>query len=518
MVTPPNKPRRAGWKSKLALTLVVLTGSLVIAEFIARSVAGYRWTSLRLTRAEKHYEPPRTDPADVRSTLESSAPETASVLNPVASSRPDLDPEWFHQSPAFRPRGVVPEEMQRRGDDSGVAAANYLFNDDALNILLAVRERWEAMFPEGAPETMRVFTTGRTGPYPAYRYPRDVTLPSGLVLNRFGWRSQELEQIKPANTLRIACIGASTTVGDHALPFSYPELLGHWLQLWLDQRGFELTVEIINAGREAIRSTDIAAALVHEVLPFSPDVVIYYEGSNQFDPGPLVQVEPSNLSKPATGAPEATWLGSAAKYSALVQSLHGVLLRNRTLLEPTKPAQRFLMPKSAQPQPDAARADYLSLKTILGDLDTIRSSCEAQGSLFAMCSFVWMVPTGEELNAQQHHGIYGMLNDRLWPITYENVARAATLQNQVYRGYADSHGVPFFDVVARMPRDPDLFSDPLHNTSLGTRVRAWIVFEALTATIAEDLETRRLPRNSDQDVAAPPFLQPAEVRQLDAPR
>ena len=55
-------------------------------------------------------------------------------------------------------------------------------------------------------------------------------------------------------TIRIAFVGASTTVGFHAEPYSYPEIVGQWLERWADARHRGLSIEAINAGREAVNS------------------------------------------------------------------------------------------------------------------------------------------------------------------------------------------------------------------------------------------------------------------------
>ena len=56
--------------------------------------------------------------------------------------------------------------------------------------------------------------------------------------------------------------------------------------MWLKANNYSLQAEIINAGREGIGSSDIAAILEQEVLPLAPDYVIYYEGANDLYVGP----------------------------------------------------------------------------------------------------------------------------------------------------------------------------------------------------------------------------------------
>ena len=46
--------------------------------------------------------------------------------------------------------------------------------------------------------------------------------------------------------------------------------------------------EVLNAGRESINSTDIAAIMQGELAPLAPDLVVYYEGATQFNLRSLV--------------------------------------------------------------------------------------------------------------------------------------------------------------------------------------------------------------------------------------
>src|SRR5262249_40216228 len=61
----------------------------------------------------------------------------------------------------------------------------------------------------------------------------------------------------------------------------YPEYFGILLDKWLAANRYPFPVEIINAGREGVGTTDVAAILREEVLPLAPDYVIFYDGANQ---------------------------------------------------------------------------------------------------------------------------------------------------------------------------------------------------------------------------------------------
>ena len=81
-----------------------------------------------------------------------------------------------------------------------------------------------------------------------------------------------------------AFVGASTTVGAYDVPHAYPEFIGEWLNLWSRARNLPFTFEVVNAARTGIDSHSIAAIVRQEVVPIQPDLVVYYEGANQFWP------------------------------------------------------------------------------------------------------------------------------------------------------------------------------------------------------------------------------------------
>ena len=62
-----------------------------------------------------------------------------------------------------------------------------------------------------------LFDPSQRSEFPRYRFPRAAVSPYGLVTNQFGWRGAALEFQKPARTIRLAFVGASTTVNKSCL-------------------------------------------------------------------------------------------------------------------------------------------------------------------------------------------------------------------------------------------------------------------------------------------------------------
>jgi lysophospholipase L1-like esterase len=112
----------------------------------------------------------------------------------------------------------------------------------------------------------------RVNPYVAERYfpPTSPTLPTLYP--------QPFEKEKSAGTIRIFCLGGSTTEGfpfDEQVPF--PQQLKFMLQESLPDRN----IEVINLGISAVNSYTVAD-LLPEVIQMQPDAIIIYMGHNEF--------------------------------------------------------------------------------------------------------------------------------------------------------------------------------------------------------------------------------------------
>ena len=99
-----------------------------------------------------------------------------------------------------------------------------------------------------------------------------------IHINSLGFRSEEISRVKPAGTVRIACLGASTTFCAEVSSnrATWPQRLGELLQV----RHPELKIEVINA---AIPGCSLAGSLENlrqRVLPLDPDIVIVYHAHN----------------------------------------------------------------------------------------------------------------------------------------------------------------------------------------------------------------------------------------------
>ena len=369
------------------------------------------------------------------------------------------------------------------------------------------------------PDKILVFDPPSANAHPIYRFPGNATTTAGLVTNQFGLRGPPLTLAKPPKTVRIAFVGASTTVNSHNFPFSYPERVTYWLNRFAEANHFDVRFEVLNAGREGINSEDIPAIVRYELLPLDPDMTVYYEGSNQFPTANLLvspHISPRHDIDPRDPIVQHKVPALIRAHLAMGNLLDRALNGFSTIGEPQKPRYRLQWPSAVDERNPEVDSPYLPLQltTIVRNLDSIRNSMASVGGQLVLCSFEWLVKDGMPLSPSRHQFIYEQLNTVLWPLRYSDIRRLADFQNRVFRRYASARDIPFVDVASLLPQDPSLFSDAIHMTDTGERVKAWIVFQQLAPLIRREIESGRLPRPSGSASLPPPASMAASEMSL----
>lgn len=468
---------------RIAIACLVAICMLPLVELGVRLLDGYRLTSIALVGAGEALPIADSDRALAR--------RYAAEI-PLADG---IHREWFDESPAPPARVPLSRDLEEAVEQiQGRNVSSDMFkrwNTRLLQERVCSGDPFFDPFPGFAfsfePEDGSV--------HPPYRYLLSATTPYKLTTNRFGFRGHEISAEKAPGVVRIAFLGASTTVGSHGQPFSYPEFIERWLNLWAAQEAPGVRFETINAGREGIASPDTAAIVREELLPLEPDLFVYHEGANQFTPTEMIAPGDPSLVRPqalgqAVDLPGSTW-------SALMRRVNVVVRRfgPGSGAEPRKPAHQIQWPAAISAElPDADAADLpLHLPEIVHDLDDMGRAASSIDAELVVTSFIWMAKEGLVVDRADHGGYFDMINLKYWPVTYAEMRRLADFQNRVFRSYAASRKLPFIDVSAQYPQDIRLFGDPIHMSPEGDRLRAWIVFQGLVPIIREKLRAHRLP-------------------------
>jgi hypothetical protein len=468
------------------LIVASMVFSFALAEGIVRYIDGYAMFQMPLST------PSGFAPVD---------PKVLDQLPAVAG----VQRNWFFTDPPPLPnRRPVPVEWQHRfrAIEANPDASGKFMPADAFkawNSVFAADPCKHRLLQHGAPELF-VFDPPDGAAQPPYRYLPDVTFPSGLVTNQVGWRGRPIENPRSERTVRLVFVGASATVDSPYAPFSWPEFAGHWLNMWAKSKGLPVHFEVLNAARESIKSTDIAAIVRTEVVPLRPDLVVYYEGGNQFRLASIVDTVPEGSpSRPAQAKSSNSLLQTASRYSAVlarVQTAVGAAESDLNGREWPKPDYKIVWPEGLdESDPDLSYPNLpVSLNAIQRDLDSIRADLATVGSEFALSSFMWFVKEGMVLDPIRHRYTLEQLNVTNYPFRYRDFERLAKFQNRLLAKYAKVHGLPFVDIAGKTPFDPGLFLDAVHTSYAGSRVRGWIAFNELLPVVQTHLADGSWPR------------------------
>lgn len=471
-----------------ATAFVSILVGLVLAEGAARILDGMPLTQLELPRRNVNIG------NDTTAERLDEVPRAASVQR-----------DWFFSDPPPLPnRKPVPASLQEL-DRTLQRTSNPFQSSEALKIwnsVLVGSDPCASPFFSNAPGWLMLFDPADGKPQPPFRFQPDTTTPVGLVTNELGWRGPPMAFARSPRTIRIVFVGASTTSDTHQMPYSYPEFIGHWLNLWAAKNRPDIRFEVGNAGRESIASPGIEAVVRTEVVPMRPDLVIYHEGGNQFVLSSLVPSMPSG-EKPAPmvhlDQASKGWLADLSRYSDIARRLYtlvAVMKLQSEGNEAPKPDYELVWPKGlSETDPDIKRKDLpVELSTILGDLDRIRADLTPIDAEFAVTSFLWMVKDGLKLDPIRNRMTWDYLNLYMYPYRYRDLERLAHFQNVVLEKYARTHGIDFIDIAGKMPFDPDLYADGVHTTYPGTRMKGWVILQQLVPLIEARLASGTWPR------------------------
>lgn len=97
-------------------------------------------------------------------------------------------------------------------------------------------------------------------------------------INSHGFRGPEIFIEKPDDTYRIFVVGGSTTFSIRAL--SDQHTIPGYLQQKFDEVGLDKKIEVINAGIDAVTSTDELQLVKSKIVHYKPDLIIIYDGHN----------------------------------------------------------------------------------------------------------------------------------------------------------------------------------------------------------------------------------------------
>ena len=490
--------RRRLWLGPVVLIVTSIL-SLLFVELGLRWHSGRPITTLKLL-------PPVIQPTESTRDLTEFTSVIPNVINTDAS--------WINLDP-----DLLPEQDQT--DPELLAWRASAYKKKWKGFKPSLYRQWNAAFLDRHgcdenrlvldwPAPMYEFYTESRSEFPIYRFLPNRTDPNGMRTNRFAWRGPDLPLDKPPNTIRLAFIGASTTVGSKYCRASYPEYVIHWLNLWAQIERPDLHFDGINAGREGLTAPHIAAIVRDEVLPMEPDLVFYYEGVNHVARWIKRDVRFEFVPPP----PRDRTLLQASQYSVLALRLRRAIVASRSSGEEiARPKHKVPWPRGVSEENPEVMAPELpyGLTPIMRELENIRRLVVENDSEFAMASFVFLAEDGMVLEPRRDAQIQRFYETRLWPLTYAEVRKMADFENRVFKKFSRERLMGFVDLSRDYPQDPSLFLDGVHFDCDGIRLQAWIVFQRLLPLIKGRVATGVWPRPDEESLQSHPGIDPPRL-------
>ncbi|MEX2285788.1 MAG: SGNH/GDSL hydrolase family protein [Planctomycetaceae bacterium] len=274
-----------------------------------------------------------------------------------------------------------------------------------------------------------------------------------IRINSLGFRGDEISRQKPPNTVRIVCLGASTTFC--AEVSSNEAAWPHRLQQGLQQRFPDIRVEVVNAAVPGYTASSNLKNLRERVLRLEPDLAIYYEATNDItqDTRELARERGLIATTQRNRSAAAEWL---SKWSLLFDLIH----KNASIA-------------LAQADKKAAKLEGIPKDVsgrFIAELDTIRRELESHGVPLVLSTFLTKCRRDQPRSVQLANADVAFFY-MPW-MTIDDLLDALDNYNEAIAQYATSHGLPVLEDRTSVPGDSEHYVDYVHMTDKGCAAMA----------------------------------------------
>lgn len=273
--------------------------------------------------------------------------------------------------------------------------------------------------------------------------------------NSWGFRGAEFSREKAEGTIRIVCLGASTTEGSQKDTETYP----FFLQQELNHPSQKTRVEVINAGHHGQNIRDLLEILRQRIFPLKPDVIVFYEAANN--------IGFHEFAKVASCQPGDCWLKSyGGSYQWFYQHIAAFgMITNRLDMN-----QR--VPKEMRHRFDASLPKK-SVSFYRNGLSEIVKETLKRKITIVLTSFVTLAHRNLVVTYEANPLVFDDLYRKWYPITADEFFQIYDSFNRQSKEIAQEYGVPYADVAADFPQELRYFPfDLIHLSPDGNRLLA----------------------------------------------
>ena len=303
----------------------------------------------------------------------------------------------------------------------------------------------------------------RYDPKIGLRVPIANMVKGHIAINSLGFRGPEIPATKPADTVRLAFIGASTTwcAEVSGNEFVWPHIVTASVAAAFPQNRFDY----VNGGVPGYTVSSSLRNLRLRVAPLQPDVIVIYEGLNDvsgelrelaFRQGIIAEAKMQQLSWPA----QYSVLWNLVEKNLLVLASQKQAARNqgRVTVNPTALGEQYRKELTELVREAQKNAKLVAVVTITS---RARREQSPDQQLAALSSAIYFMPF----------------------ISANGLLDAYDRYNQVIREVARDTGALLIADELAIPGDAAHFTDTVHFTDAGSRAMAERVSRVLVPAI-----------------------------------
>ncbi|MBI3450759.1 MAG: SGNH/GDSL hydrolase family protein [Acidobacteria bacterium] len=285
-------------------------------------------------------------------------------------------------------------------------------------------------------------------------------------INALGLRGPERSAEKPPGTYRVLCVGGSTTfgagiVGDEN---TWPARL----EAKLAAARPDLRVEVWNAGVPGYTTAENVIYLSLRLVDFRPDLVVFYEGYNDFKPN----------RHPGFRSDYAHWRDREAtpQRSPLDRLRFYVKMKALADRLTADPSAEVSDVRSGEKLKRFDTASEEGLAAFRRNLETMIAVARRAGADVAVATYAHPCT---EANLAARPDLFSYLPGYLPNLTFLGVLDAFDRYNDAVRSVAASDHARLADAARAIPADPALFVDHVHFNARGAEQFAQVVVGAI---------------------------------------
>lgn len=270
--------------------------------------------------------------------------------------------------------------------------------------------------------------------------------------NSLGYRGPDVVVPKPPGTVRIACIGGSTTVWGFRDELTYPAMLQKMLRDKFP--GQADRIEVVNCGIFGLNSAE-EPELAAEIMLLEPDLLLHYNFINDLT---------LHFSQ---------WLHSDEAWDGCTGRLKRMLRRSHFL---DRYANVWLLPGESRLN------EFLS-QTTLCNIEAMMNIARGHGVPVGLCSFAGITPDSVS-PVNKAYVEQALVRTILPDLDLAAYTRIRELYNANLKNLCVDRNAFYISVAEEIYGECDLFMDECHFNPAGTETQARAVFRHIADKVA----------------------------------